>query len=70
MPLHAVQRDLLEQKLVKLRIEDLADEGLALPMFAVYATSQPPGPAGRWLIERLKGCPARHEARAAGRRTD
>src|SRR5271163_4221357 len=56
MPVHAVKQDLLEGRLVKLSIEDLAEESLILPMFAVYETSRPPGPAGRWLIERLKQC--------------
>jgi len=27
-----------------------------MPMSAVYPTSTPPGPAGRWLIERFKRC--------------
>jgi hypothetical protein len=26
-------------------------------MSVVYPASSPPGPAGRWLIERLKLCP-------------
>jgi DNA-binding transcriptional LysR family regulator len=56
MPLHTVKRDLQERKLVKLRIEDLPEHGLVLPMFAVYPSAQPPGPTGRWLIERLKRC--------------
>jgi DNA-binding transcriptional LysR family regulator len=56
MPLHAVKRDLLEGRLVKLAIEDLAEESLILPMSAVYLNAKPPGPAGRWLIERLKQC--------------
>jgi DNA-binding transcriptional LysR family regulator len=56
MPVHAVKRDLLEGRLVKLIIEDLAEESLILPMSAVYLTAKPPGPAGRWLIERLKQC--------------
>jgi DNA-binding transcriptional LysR family regulator len=60
MPLHAVKQDLLEGRLVKLSIEDLAEESLILPMSAVYLTAKPPGPAGRWLIERLKQCPAQH----------
>jgi DNA-binding transcriptional LysR family regulator len=63
MPLHAVKQDLLEGRLVKLSIEDLADESLILPMAAVYLTAKPPGPAGRWLIERLKQCSGQ---RAAG----
>ena len=57
MPLHAVKQDLLEGRLVKLTIEDLAEESLILPMSAVYLTANPPGPAGRWLIERLRRCP-------------
>ena len=56
MPLHAVKQDLLEGRLVKLSIEDLAEESLILPMSAAYLTAKPPGPAGRWLIERLKRC--------------
>ena len=43
-------------------IEDLPEDGLILPMSAVYLTAKPPGPAGRWLIERLKQCPAQHAA--------
>jgi DNA-binding transcriptional LysR family regulator len=59
MPLHTVERDLLDKKLVKLLIEDLPEQGLALPMFAVYFSARPPGPAGRWLIERLRLCRSR-----------
>jgi len=69
MPLHAVKRDLLEGRLVKLSIEDVADESLILPMSAVYLTAKPPGPAGRWLIERLRQCPTQRaggEAMATG----
>jgi DNA-binding transcriptional LysR family regulator len=62
MPLHAVKQDLLEGRLVKLSIEDLAEESLVLPMSAVYLTAKPPGPAGRWLIERLKQCSGQREA--------
>jgi DNA-binding transcriptional LysR family regulator len=62
MPLHAVKQDLLEGRLTKLSIEDLPEDGLILPMSAVYLTAKPPGPAGRWLIERLKQCPAQHAA--------
>jgi DNA-binding transcriptional LysR family regulator len=62
MPLHAVKQDLLEGRLVKLSIEDLAEESLILPMSAAYLTANPPGPAGRWLIERLKQCSAQRAA--------
>jgi len=60
MPVHAVKRDLLEGRLVKLSIEDMAEESLILPMSAAYLTAKPPGPAGRWLIERLKQCSGQH----------
>jgi DNA-binding transcriptional LysR family regulator len=56
MPLHTVQRDIAEGRLVELSIEDVPPGGLNLPMFAGYPTSAPPGPAGRWLVERLKQC--------------
>jgi DNA-binding transcriptional LysR family regulator len=63
MPLHAVKQDLLEGRLAKLSIEDLAEDSLILPMSAVYLTAKPPGPAGRWLIERLKQCSGQSTAR-------
>ncbi len=59
MPMHTVDQDLRDKKLRKLSIEDLPEPGVVLPMSAVYLSSQPPGPAGRWLIERLKQCPSR-----------
>ena len=58
MPMHAVKQDLHAGRLVRLSIEDIPAEGLILPMSAVYLTATPPGPAGRWLIERLRQCPA------------
>jgi DNA-binding transcriptional LysR family regulator len=60
MPLHAVKEDLLEGRLTKLSIEDMPEDSLILPMAAVYLTAKPPGPAGRWLIDRLKQCTAQH----------
>jgi DNA-binding transcriptional LysR family regulator len=60
MPLHAVKQDLREGRLVELAIEDLQKESLILPMSAAYLTAKPPGPAGRWLIERLKQCSGQH----------
>ena len=59
MPLHTVEHDIAQGRLVELSIEDVPPGGLLLPMSAVYPTSTPPGPAGRWLIERLKLCPSR-----------
>jgi DNA-binding transcriptional LysR family regulator len=64
MPLHTVERDISDGRLVELSIEDVTSGGLIMPMSAVYPTSAPPGPAGRWLIERLKRCPGRIPAAA------
>jgi DNA-binding transcriptional LysR family regulator len=56
MPQHAVKQDMAEGRLAKLSVEDLPEESLILPMSAAYLTAKPPGPAGRWLIERLRQC--------------
>ncbi|WP_176594257.1 LysR family transcriptional regulator [Sphingobium sp. EM0848] len=56
MPLHTIQDDLAAGRLVELSIEDVPPGGLALAMSAVYRAADPPGPAGRWMIERLKSC--------------
>ncbi len=57
MPLHAVRKDLEEGRLSGLGIEDVPEDGLMLSMSAVWQTKSPPGPAGRWFIERLKQIP-------------
>ena len=56
MPLHAVANDIAEGRLVTLDVEDVGLGGLSLLMSAVYPPGAPPGPAGRWLIERLREC--------------
>ncbi|WP_296708323.1 LysR family transcriptional regulator [Rhodoblastus sp.] len=58
MPLHAVERDLAEGRLIQLATPESPLTGRIVPMAAVYRTAAPPGPAGRWLIDRLKGCPS------------
>jgi len=57
MPMHAVQRDIEEGTLVELSVEEAPTGGAMVTMSAIYPTSAPPGPAGRWLIDRLKLCP-------------
>jgi DNA-binding transcriptional LysR family regulator len=57
MPLHAVRKDLEEGRLAVLPIEDVPPDGLTLPMSAVWQTKSPPGPAGRWFVDRLKQIP-------------
>jgi DNA-binding transcriptional LysR family regulator len=53
---HAVERDIADHRLVALSFDDVSPTGIVVPMRAIYPTSAPPGPAGRWLIERLKQC--------------
>jgi DNA-binding transcriptional LysR family regulator len=52
MPLHVVEEDLASGTLVKLTIE-ATDSATRMAMSAIYRTDSPPGPAGRWLIDRL-----------------
>jgi DNA-binding transcriptional LysR family regulator len=65
LPEPLVRADLAEGRLVELVLEDGWPEGNLLPMLAVHRKDTPPGPAGRWLIERLKDtvaqCPGRHD---------
>ena len=63
MPLHTVDKDLAEGRLVELAVQGLPLGGAQLPMWAIYRSAAPPGPAGRWMIDRLKQC-------ANTRRTD
>jgi DNA-binding transcriptional LysR family regulator len=62
MPTHVVERDIAEGRLVRLQIEDVPETGMILPMSVVYLATTPPGPAGRWLIERLNPCPSKQPA--------
>lgn len=54
MPFQTVAKDIAEGRLVELSVEDVPPGGLTLPMFAIYRDADPPGPAGRWMIDRLK----------------
>jgi DNA-binding transcriptional LysR family regulator len=54
MPLHMVEKDIAEGTLVILDVDDMPRTGFMLTMSACYQASQPPGPAGRWLIDHLK----------------
>ncbi|UMB75565.1 LysR family transcriptional regulator [Dickeya fangzhongdai] len=59
MPIHTIQSDLESGRLVKLTIEDEPVSEPSMLMSAVYRMDNPPGPAGRWLIERMTAC-SRH----------
>jgi DNA-binding transcriptional LysR family regulator len=59
MPQHLVHTDLASGALVQIATEDAPPGGREITMGAVYRTDRPPGPAGRWFIDRLKQEPAR-----------
>jgi hypothetical protein len=63
MPRIMVEDEITSGKLRVLRIEMPSYLKLVMPMRAFYRNDAPPGPAGRWLIEHLKG---RHAARKSG----
>jgi DNA-binding transcriptional LysR family regulator len=54
MPLHMIEADLATGALVQITAESAPPEGYVIAMSAVYRTDSPPGPAGRWFIDRLK----------------
>jgi DNA-binding transcriptional LysR family regulator len=54
MPLHLVEADLASGTLVEIATEGVPPGGRTITMSAIYRTDSPPGPAGRWFIERLK----------------
>jgi DNA-binding transcriptional LysR family regulator len=54
LPLHLVEADLVRGSLVQIVREDAPPSGHVITMSAIYRTDSPPGPAGRWFIERLK----------------
>jgi DNA-binding transcriptional LysR family regulator len=55
MPLHMVQEDLDTGRLVRLQLESYLTLGAGFSMHALHLREHPPGPAGRWFVERLKG---------------
>jgi DNA-binding transcriptional LysR family regulator len=54
MPIHMIEADLATGALVQITAETAPPEGYVVAMSAVYRTDSPPGPAGRWFIDRLK----------------
>ena len=65
MPHHIVEGDIKNGRLAVLEIEDVPPGGLTLAMSGVWQTKAPPGPAGRWFIERLKQIPVQSSATPA-----
>jgi DNA-binding transcriptional LysR family regulator len=68
MPADMIAADLKDGLLSRIEIEDLPDAMLVMAMSAVFRTDTPPGPAGRWLIERLKSTVAPGARRAGAKR--
>lgn len=54
MPLPMVEEDLRSGKLVTLNLEIQPNVGPGFSMHAVHLMEHPPGPAGRWFVNRLK----------------
>lgn len=54
MPLHMVEHDLESGALVRIELETHPVLGSGFSMHAIFMKDQPPGPAGRWFIDRLK----------------
>jgi DNA-binding transcriptional LysR family regulator len=54
LPVHMLEEDLASGALVPITLEDSRLAGHLITMSAIYRTDSPPGPAGRWFIERLK----------------
>ena len=54
LPLHVIEADLASGMLVEITTEDAPRGGRLIEMWAIYRTDSPPGPAGRWFIDRLK----------------
>ncbi|WOI47039.1 LysR family transcriptional regulator [Acidovorax sp. BLS4] len=65
MPRPMVEDDLRDGRLVRIQVETGVQGDPMLEMKAVYRRDALPGPAGRWLIERLRQYPDCGEARAA-----
>jgi len=62
MPQHTIEADLASGALVEITAEDAPAGGHVLEMWAVYRTDSPPGPAGRWFIDRLMHAHAQTQA--------
>jgi len=54
MPLHMVEQDLAEGRLIQLQLKAHPLQGTAFSMHAIWLKDQPPGPAGRWFVDQLK----------------
>jgi DNA-binding transcriptional LysR family regulator len=70
LPLHLIEADLASGTLVEITTEEAPPGGHMIAMSAIYRTDTPPGPAGRWFIDRLKQEDARPLKQEASRSTE
>lgn len=61
MPLHVVQADIEQGRLVSLEFEE-SRANVSMSLTAIHRTDLPPGPAGRWLLDELKRAAAEQMA--------
>jgi DNA-binding transcriptional LysR family regulator len=54
LPVHMLEEDLASGALIQIALEGRPPAGQLVTMSAIYRTASPPGPAGRWFIDRLK----------------
>jgi DNA-binding transcriptional LysR family regulator len=54
MPLHMVQADLDAGTLVRIAIDTIPTAAFGFGMHALHRKEAPPGPAGRWFVQRLR----------------
>ncbi|MDR2335350.1 MAG: LysR family transcriptional regulator [Burkholderiaceae bacterium] len=54
MPYSFVEEDLSLARLVELHLEERQQINRRKPLFAIYRRNRPLGPAGRWMLEKLK----------------
>ncbi|MCU1763142.1 LysR family transcriptional regulator [Pseudomonas sp. 14P_8.1_Bac3] len=54
MPLAMVRNDLDAGTLVQIQIENFQPDTPPIAMYAVHRKDSPPGPAGRWFLDKLK----------------
>jgi DNA-binding transcriptional LysR family regulator len=53
MPLHMVRSDIASGMLVELELEEARPNSM-MSLAVIYRTNTPPGPAGRWLLDKIK----------------
>lgn len=54
MPGHRAEQDLEAGRLVRLALRDVPPSSYHVPLHAMHRKADPPGPAGRWLLDRLR----------------